>query len=137
MTAPLDDATKAALLARAREATDLAYAPYSTTRIGAALLTASGRTYLGANVGNASSALNCCAEQVVQTQAVMARDLAWRAIAVVQRPSAPTVPCGRCLQLLAEFAEDLPVLSEGPEGRVEWRLRELLPLPFRRPKIEP
>jgi cytidine deaminase len=136
MTSPLDDAAKTALLARARQASELAYAPYSTTRIGAALLAASGRTYLGANVGNASSALNCCAEQVAQTQAVMARDLAWTAIAVVQRPSQVTVPCGRCLQLLAEFADDLPVLSEGPGGRVEWRLCDLLPVPFRRDRID-
>jgi cytidine deaminase len=133
---PFDEAAKATLLRRAHEALDLAYAPYSGTRIGAALLATTGRTYVGANIGNASSALNCCAEQVALSRAVMDRDLHWTALAVVQRPSLVTVPCGRCLQLLAEFADDLPVLSEGADGRVEWRLRELLPVPFRRARID-
>jgi cytidine deaminase len=135
-TVPFDDAAKTSLLERAHEALDLAYAPYSGTRIAAALLAVTGRTYVGANIGNASSALNCCAEQVALSHAVMAGDVAWSGIAVVQRPSVVTVPCGRCLQLLSEFAEDLPILSDGPEGRVEWRLRELLPVPFRRAKID-
>jgi cytidine deaminase len=134
MTAPpaLDDARKDSLLETAAKALAKAYSPYSATRIAAALLTASGKVYVGANVGNASSALNCCAEQVALMPAVMDGERRIAAIAVVQASGEVAVPCGRCLQLLAEFADDVPVLSRGPKGRVEWRLKYLLPVPFRR-----
>jgi cytidine deaminase len=54
-------------------------------------------------------------------------------MAVVQASGEAVVPCGRCLQLLSEFAKDLRILTRGPEGRTEWRLKDLLPVPFRRP----
>lgn len=132
---PLPPGVPETLLARAREATALAYAPYSTTRIGAALLTRSGRVHVGANIGNASSALNGCAEQSALVSAVMAGDRDLVAVAVAQDTRETTPPCGRCLQLLAEFAEDMAVVTDGPTGPVVWRLRHLLPHPFRRARL--
>ena len=58
------------------------------------------------------------------------------AIAIVQATGETTPPCGRCLQLLAEFADDMAVLTDGPEGPQEWRLKDLLPRPFRRARLE-
>src|SRR5262249_12672166 len=49
------------LLAEAAQARYLAVAPYSSFRVGAALLTRNGAIFTGANVESASYGLTCCA----------------------------------------------------------------------------
>jgi cytidine deaminase len=130
----LDAAAKKALLADARRAMGFAHAPYSKVKVGAAILAKGGRVHLGASIGNASSALNACAEQTATGCAVMAGDREFSAIAVVRSEGGACVPCGRCLQLLSEFADGLAILTEDGDGAVvEWTLRGLLPVPYRRP----
>jgi cytidine deaminase len=51
---PLSPEQEADLAARAGQARQWAYAPYSNYLVGAALLTASGRVYDGVNVENAA-----------------------------------------------------------------------------------
>jgi cytidine deaminase len=120
------------LIERALEARNRAYAPYSRFSVGAAVLTDSGQIHAGCNVENASYGLTICAERAAIFQAITAGSRRIVAIAVASQKGAS--PCGACRQVLAEFAEDLPVLivdADHPQSFVELRLIDLLPHCFR------
>ena len=125
----LDDSN---LMKHAFAAMGYAFSPYSNVRVGAALLTNSDNVYLGANIGNACSTMNCCAEQVAIIQAVMAGEHSFKAIAITQNDRQEIVPCGRCLQLLSEFSRDLIVITGNMDYTRKFSLIELLPYPYRR-----
>jgi cytidine deaminase len=109
-----------------------AYAPYSRFKVGAALLTEGGELVSGCNVENASFGLCLCAERNAITTAVTAGQRHFSAMAIATGGSPPAPPCGMCLQFLAEFCLDLPLLlvnEAGEQRRV--RLSQLFPRPFR------
>jgi cytidine deaminase len=125
----ISDADWARLRAAARAAARKAYAPYSRLRVGAALLGRRGETYVGCNTENASLGLTVCAERAAVFGAVAAGERGFRAL-VIYSPdaSAPLAPCGACRQVLAEFCEDLPIVSLAPRGQERrFSLCELLP----------
>jgi cytidine deaminase len=108
-----------------------AHAPYSQFRVGAAVLTASGRIFGGCNVENASYGLTLCAERVALVSAVANGETAFVAMAVATSGGAS--PCGACRQFAAEFRGDLPVLIVDADHPVQVReanLAELLPDQF-------
>jgi cytidine deaminase len=99
--------------------------------VGAALRASSGAVYTGANVENASYGLTICAERAAVFKAVNEGDRSFREIVLVCDGDAPVPPCGACLQVLKEFAEDLPVSFGNTAGeRRETTLKRLLPTPF-------
>lgn len=120
------------MLRMAADAMDRAYAPYSNFRVGACLKSESGAYYLGSNIENASYSLTNCAERTALYKAVYEGERAFDALAIISDSDAPTVPCGVCLQGLAEFcAEDIPVICASKSGEVAvYELRELIPHPF-------
>lgn len=122
-----------ALLAAAAGAADRAYAPYSGYRVGAALLTGNGSVVTACNVENVSYGLTMCAERAAVARAVADGERVFRAIAIVTDGSDAITPCGACRQVLAEFAPDMTVVSQGRGERHEWPLSALLPDPFRAP----
>jgi cytidine deaminase len=108
-----------------------AHAPYSHFRVGAAVLTESGRIFGGCNVENASYGLTLCAERVALVCAVANGETAFVAMAVATSGGAS--PCGACRQFAAEFRGDLPVLivdADHPDQVREANLAELLPDQF-------
>lgn len=121
--------TELALAAR-----ENAYAPYSGFRVGAALMASDGRIFTGCNVENASYSLTICAERGALLSAVAAGAQKFRKIAIVggrtdeEARSAACLPCGACLQVLAEFCPpDFPVLlTDGVHP-----LGELFPAQFK------
>ena len=118
------------LITAARTARESAYAPYSSFAVGAALLDADGRTFVGCNVENVSFGLTMCAERVAVGSAVAAGATNFDAIAVVSDSAEPVVPCGACRQVLAEFSPSLRVISATINGSVtEFSLASLLPSP--------
>ncbi|WP_062516632.1 cytidine deaminase [Demequina gelatinilytica] len=116
------------LRARARQASERAYVPYSKYRVGAAALTDTGEVVTGANVENASYGLTLCAEcalvSKLHTDALGSRLVAF---ACVDAAGAPLQPCGRCRQLLYEFGGP-GLLIDGPDRTLT--LDDLLPWAF-------
>ncbi len=130
MTAEISDQE---LCQRALAARDAAYAPYSTFRVGCALI-AAGELFTGANVENASYGLTICAERNAVSAAVLAGRRELSRVAVATDTSPPAAPCGMCLQTLNEFTnspEKLRILLCNPAGELlEYRLSELFPHRF-------
>ena len=121
------------LIEAARRVRENAHAPYSRYKVGAAVRTASGRVFVGANVENASYGLALCAERSAIAAAVAAGETRLAAVAVITASSPPAAPCGMCRQVLAEFGDDdLPVALVNDAGeRSDTTLGALLPHAFR------
>lgn len=117
------------LLEAARQAAQHAYVPYSGFRVGAALR-ACGRVFIGANVENASSGVTICAERAALAAAVGAGCTDFEEMILVTEAEEPSVPCGMCLQALAEFAPALRLVLVGARQARTVLLSELLPEPF-------
>ena len=123
--------TPARLMEEARRARRMAYAPYSRFPVGAALLTSTGRIFLGCNVENASYGLTTCAERAAVFAAVVAGEREFAAIAVTAREGRGAPPCGSCRQVLQEFSPGMWVYWRDERGRIlKSRSKALLPKAF-------
>lgn len=126
----IDDAYSIARACRER-----AHAPYSGFLVGAAVVTRTGNAiYGGCNVENASYGATICAERgaVLGMVSAEGRQLIDHVI-VVTDADPLALPCGMCLQVLAEFADpETRVHIADLDGvRHEYRFDELLPYSFR------
>jgi cytidine deaminase len=131
MTTTLSDDDLERLAAKAREASLLAYCPYSKFHVGAAVLTEGGGIFAGCNVENASYGLTICAERNAVFQAAAHGRRLIQAVVVYTPTATPTAPCGACRQVLNEFGPDAIVISicDGPDT-IRSTLTELLPKAF-------
>jgi cytidine deaminase len=119
------------LVTAARRAAKDAYAPYSKFRVGAAVLTRSGRIFTGCNVENASYGLSICAERSAVFSAVAGGDRELTAVVVYTPTRKPTLPCGACRQVINEFGPTARIVCVcDSTDRIETRLDELLPRAF-------
>jgi homotetrameric cytidine deaminase len=118
------------LLRLARGAAMNAYAPYSHLHIGAAIRTADGERFAGANVENAAYPQGQCAE--ASAIGAMVAGGGGRIAEIVVSSSHAVAPCGGCRQRLAEFASADAVVHLAGLGGVErtTTVGELLPLGF-------
>jgi cytidine deaminase len=128
----MNDVDTQALMEAARKAMTRAYVPYSHFPVGAAVQTADGSIFTGANIENASYPLACCAERTAIYAAVNHGHTEIRAVAVTAARVPTVTPCGGCRQVLNEFKPDdgdLIVILDGPTI-TQRRLAELLPEAF-------
>ena len=110
-----------------------AYAAKTEHKIGAAVLTEAGNVYGGCNIESNISGLGCCAERVAVAHAIAHGEYRFRKLMVLDKEH--IIPCGACLQYLAEFSaineKDIQILSSTPEGDTAvYSLRKLLPLAY-------
>jgi len=124
---------RATLLQTARSAMKRAYAPYSKFRVGAAILTNTGKIFSGCNVENASYGMTNCAERTAIFAAVaeVVPKLEVTAFAAVNDQGVPCSPCGACRQVIYEFGPEAIVFFQGAEGEKQAHITELLPEGFR------
>ena len=116
------------LIAAAGDVRRQAYAPYSQFAVGAALLTRSGKIFVGCNVENVSLGLTICAERAAIGCAIASGQSDFVAIAVVTDSASPALPCGACRQVLSEFSPTMKIIAATLGGDVqEYSLQELLP----------
>jgi homotetrameric cytidine deaminase len=129
-----------------------AYAPYSRYCVGATLRLSDGLLISGCNVENASYGLSICAERAAVASAIGQGLLlpvahgpdvrpepsagsrsGIHAVAIVAAGPLLPLPCGACLQVLAEFAmPDCAVWCATLDGLVQHHaLSDLLPQAFR------
>jgi len=125
------DSTSEKLIEEAAKVREMAYAPYSNFKVGAAVITKSGKIYTGCNVESASYGLTVCAERVAIWKAVSEGEKEFTEIAVVADTKELTPPCGVCRQIIWEFCGDVPVVFANLKGDVETvQMKELLPRAF-------
>ncbi|NTV90167.1 MAG: cytidine deaminase [Clostridiales bacterium] len=122
----------AELAALAMEIRERAYAPYSKFRVGAALLTSTGKVYTGVNVENASFGATNCAERTAVFKAVTDGELEISAIAIAGDSVDYLFPCGICRQVLAEFGKKgMKIICCNKNGDFRtYTLEEVLPFAF-------
>ena len=110
------------LIKKAYEARENAYSPYSSFKVGAALMCADGSIYTGCNIENASYTPTNCAERTAFFKAVSEGEREFEKIAIVggmgDNLSDSCPPCGVCRQVIAEFCDGDFVIVLGTEEKV-------------------
>ena len=122
------------LIQKAIEMRSLAFAPYSCYKVGAAVLTESGKIFGGCNIENSSYSLTICAERVALFKAISEAETKFKALSVSTNNAG--MPCGACRQVIWDICGDIPVLICDNKGLVS-RIKsiKLLPIPFDATKL--
>ena len=124
------------LVGQALAAMKFAYVPYSGFTVGAALLTKSGKVYLGCNIENAAYGPSNCAERTAIFKAVSEGEREFAAIAVVGGKDGNAAdifpPCGVCRQVMQEFCgpDFMIYMGRSDDSYVAVRLEDFLPYGF-------
>lgn len=126
------------LILAAKEARENAYVPYSSFKVGAAVLTDDGEIYKGCNIENASYGATNCAERTAIFKAVSEGHRIIKAIAVIGSDENLTYPCGICRQVIAEFAsEDIKIIIAKDENEFIIRsMEDILPGAFSKKDLQ-
>ncbi|MGN0356005.1 MAG: cytidine deaminase [Muricoprocola sp.] len=125
------------LIREAIAAMQYSYTPYSHFRVGAALLSKSGKIYRGCNIENAAYTPTNCAERTAFFKAVSEGEMEFDAICIVGGKDGKleeyTSPCGVCRQVMMEFCDPETfkiILATDEAHYTEFTLKKLLPLGF-------
>ena len=120
----------------AKERMKNSYSPYSSFCVGAALLSKSGKVFLGTNIENASFGETVCAERVAFFKAISEGERELVSIAIVGGKNGSIedfcLPCFSCRQVMREFCEDdFEIVLQNGKGEIKvFDLKTLAPHPF-------
>ena len=125
------------LIDTAIEQLKFSYTPYSNFKVGAALLTKSGKIYTGCNIENAAYTPTNCAERTAFFKAVSEGVRDFQAICIVGGKDGKlteyTAPCGVCRQVMMEFCDPETfqiILAVDAKHYDIYTLKEMLPKGF-------
>ena len=127
------------LIALAYEARKASYSPYSHFAVGSALLSKSGKIYLGCNIENAAFSPTNCAERTAFFKAISENEHEFEAIAIAGGPTDGKpydeycAPCGVCRQVMMEFCNPdkfKVIITKSIDEYRSYTLREILPMGF-------
>ena len=107
------------------------YSPYSKFRVGAALLTSTGKIFTGSNIENSSFSLTICAERTALFKAISEGSKKFKAIAITSDSDDFIPPCGACRQVMLELAGNIDIILTNAKGKMmKTKVNLLLPHPF-------
>jgi cytidine deaminase len=119
------------LAKRAQAARKHSHSPYSRFRVGAAILSKSGKVYTGCNIENSSFGLTICAERTAIFKAISEGVRQFTAIAVATDERRFIPPCGACRQVIMDLAGDIECVLTDAAGAIKvLKMSDLLPYPF-------
>ena len=124
------------LISIAKDAMKNAYVPYSNFRVGAALLTKSGKIYTGVNIENSSFGLTNCAERTAMFKAISEGEREFETLVIVADTEEPVSPCGACRQVMAEFGDFEVVLTNLKGDIIQTSVNQLLPYSFNKDDLK-
>lgn len=115
-----------------------AYAPYSNFKVGAAIVSESGETFVGCNVENVAYPEGTCAEAGAIASMIANGQTRLTEVYVVADAPMPVSPCGGCRQKLIEFGSGDVTVTMATLGGVEQKmtLSELMPGAFTEEHLE-
>lgn len=125
------------LAEKAVEAKMRALPTYSKFHVGAALLTAEGKVYLGGNIETSSYGLTICAERTAVFKAISEGERKFTAIAIASDAPGFCPPCGACRQVMQDLCGNIDVIMINHKNEIDIKkLDELLPYAFKDEDLE-
>src|SRR5437773_82943 len=104
------------------------HSPHSKFKVGAALLTKSGKIYPGTNVEFDAYTLTVCAERAALFNGISNGDKSFISIAITTSSVKFKFPCGLCRQALVEFNPDMEIILINRNKKAKrFILKELIP----------
>lgn len=126
------------LIKIAIDAREKSYSPYSNFKVGAALLTKSGKIFTGCNVESVAFSPTMCAERTAIVKAVSEGEREFHTLVVIGGHSdgrdpgeGYAGPCGVCRQFIIEFGKEIKVvIAKSEEEYYEHTILDFMPMPF-------
>lgn len=123
--------TYRALAKRALAARKFSHSPFSHFRVGAAVLSSTGKVFTGCNIENSSYGLTMCAERTALFKGVSEGHKKFKAIAIASDMKNLTPPCGACRQVIIDLAGNIDVILVNSRGTMKvFTMNDLLPHAF-------
>ncbi len=120
-----------AMIKQAIKTAKSAYAPYSRIQVAAVLYCSDGGIYTGFNVENGSLSLTMCAERIALYKALTSGAGGFLLMLVYSPQIDFITPCGACLQVLADHAPEIVIVTMNAGSDLKFLPLKTLIRPFK------